>query len=99
MKNHRPVAVVCLDADNGKTILVLVATNPLEAYASKDQKHLCFIREGNVVPPEKDPQPISEREGQMILRTYFGLRALLSSLFESTIPIHGSAVAPNESSL
>ena len=79
----RHVSVVCLGADNGKTILVVCCINPSEAYASKDQKHLCFIRGGKLVLPDKDPQPISANEEIMIVRAFYALQLVLMNLFET----------------
>ena len=78
---HRHVVVGGFDADNGKFIMVVVCYEPFEAYASKDQKHLCFIREGKLVMPDKDPQSVSQREEQMLLRTFFALRGVITNLF------------------
>lgn len=83
-EKHKAVAVVTLDADDGKTILVCVCIDPLEAYASKDQKHLCFIREAKLVMPEKDPQLISEREQEILIRAFFGLKGMLVNLSKET---------------
>lgn len=77
----RPVAVVGLDADDGKNILVVVCLNPPEAYASKDQKHLGFIVSAKLIPT-KDAQPVSEAEHAMIIRAFFALRGTLTNLFE-----------------
>lgn len=80
---HQNVAVSGFTADNGKHIMVSVCTGPDEAHASKDQKHLCFIREAKLVLPDKDPQPISENEEKMILRSFFALRGVITNLFET----------------
>lgn len=78
----RPVVVSGLDGDDNKTILVTVCLNPPDAYVSKDQKHIGFIREGHVVP-DKDVKPLSEREQTLVMRHFFALRATLSNLYES----------------
>jgi hypothetical protein len=92
------VAVVTLTADNGETMLVVVRREPLEAYASKNQKHLCFMKAGKLVRPTLDPkkpedklEPISLNEEGMIWRAYFGLRGLLGNLFDP--PIHSAPKA------
>lgn len=79
---HQHVVVTAFPADNGKYLMVSVCANPSDASASKDQKHLCFIREGKLVLPEKDPESISENEEKMILRSFFALRGVITNLFE-----------------
>lgn len=79
---HQHVVVSGFTADNGKYIMVSVCTNPFEAHASKDQRHLCFIREAKLVFPDKDPQSVSEQEEKMLLRTFFALRGVITNLFE-----------------
>jgi hypothetical protein len=67
------------DADDGKYIMVVVTTNPNEAYASKDQKHLGFIVAANLVPA-KDAATVSEREHALIIRTHFALKVALENV-------------------
>jgi len=78
----RPVAVSGFDGDNDTHIIVVACLEPSEAYASKNQKHLGFIVGGKLVPA-KDAPLVSEREHSLILRHFFGLRALLTNLFET----------------
>lgn len=78
----RPVIVSGFDGDNNKTILVVVCLDPPEAYASKNNKHLGFIVAGKLIP-DKDAEPVSEREHKLIVRHFFGLRAALTNLFET----------------
>lgn len=77
----RPVAVMGLDSDDQKHILVVVALNPFDAYASKDGKHAGFIRGGQIVRHEKDAQ-LTENETKLVLRCFFALRAALSNMYE-----------------
>ena len=74
----RPVAVMGLDADDGKHIAVVVCLDPPEAYANKDQKHLGFIVAAKLVPG-KDSVAVSEREHQLIIRAHFALRVALEN--------------------
>ena len=75
----RPVAVMGLDADDGKHIAVVVCLDPPEAYANKDQKHLGFIVAAKLVPAPK-AEPVSEREHALIIRAVFALRVALDSV-------------------
>ena len=77
----RPVAVVGLDGDDNKHIIVVVCLDPPEAYASKDQKHLGFIVAAKLVPASK-AEAVSEREHELIIRAFFALRGTLTNLFE-----------------
>lgn len=79
----RPVVVSGLDGDDDKHILVVVCLDPPEAYASKNQKHLGFIRDGKMIPSE-DSEKVSDREHALIMRHFFGLRALLTNLYENS---------------
>jgi len=76
----RPVAVMGLDADDGKHIIVVVCLDPPEAYASKDQKHLGFIVAARLVPA-KDAQPVTEREHGLIIRAHFALKGALENAY------------------
>lgn len=67
------------DADDGKYIMVVVTTNPNEAYASKDQKHLGFIVAAQLIPAPK-AESVSEREHALIIRTHFALKVALESV-------------------
>jgi hypothetical protein len=69
-----------LDGDNETFILVTVCLEPPEAYCSKEQKHVGFIRGGKVIP-SKDIT-LSEREQTIVMRHFFALRAALSNLYE-----------------
>ncbi len=75
----RPVAVMGLDADDGKHIAVVVCLDPPEAYANKDQKHLGFIVAAKLVPAPK-AEPVSEREHTLIIRAYFALKVALDNV-------------------
>lgn len=75
----RPVAVMGLDADDGKHIAVVVCLDPPEAYANKDQKHLGFIVAARLVPAPK-AETVSEREHALIIRAYFALRVALDNV-------------------
>jgi hypothetical protein len=77
----RPVAVLGLDGDDGKHIIVVACLNPPEAYASKDQKHLGHIVAANLIPA-KDAEKVSEREHALIIRAFFALRVSLTNLYE-----------------
>jgi hypothetical protein len=61
----RHVMVATVDGDEGSTILVTVCVDPTEAYASKNQKHVGFIREDAFLP-DKGAQ-VSEPEVKAIL--------------------------------
>lgn len=75
----RPVAVMGLDADDGKHIAVVVCLDPPEAYANKEQKHLGHIVAAKLIPA-KDAEPVSEKEHALIIRTYFALRVALENV-------------------
>jgi hypothetical protein len=75
----RPVAVMGLDADDGKHIAVVVCLDPPEAYANKDQKHLGFIVAAKLVPAPK-AEPVSEREHALIIRASFALKVALDNV-------------------
>ena len=75
----RPVAVMGLDADDGKHIVVVVCLDPPEAYANKDQKHLGFIVAAKLVPAPK-AEPVSEREHALIIRAHFALKVALENV-------------------
>lgn len=64
-----------------KTILVVVCRNPSQAYASKDQKHIGFLREGKLVP-EKGAPAITEKDHAMIIRAYQALTVALINVHE-----------------
>lgn len=71
----RPVIVCGIDGDDGKHILITICLNPPEAYASKNQKHLGFIKDGTLVV-DKGMQ-VSEPEMKDIAVAYhFSLEAL-----------------------
>jgi hypothetical protein len=76
----RPVAVMGLDADDGKHIAVVVCLDPPEAYANKDQKHLGFIVAAKLVPAPK-AEPVSEREHALIIRAHFALKGALENAY------------------
>lgn len=77
------VAVMSLDADDGKIILVVVRLTaspaPPECYANKDQKHSGHMRDCRFVQSEKG-EPLTEREVAMVIRTSFALRNALSNI-------------------
>ena len=79
----RPVAVLGLDGDADKHIIVTVCLNPPEAYASKNQKHLGHIVAARLVPA-KDAEKVSDREHALIIRAFFALRVALTNLYEVT---------------
>lgn len=65
----RPVIVVGVDGDEGKLLLITVCLNPDEAYASKNGKHVGFLKEGVLVPDNKDV-PVSVVETFSIETAY-----------------------------
>ena len=71
-----------LTAEDGKTILVVVCRQPSQAYCSKDQKHIGFLREGKVVP-EKDAPTITEKDHHMIMRVFQALTVALLNIHET----------------
>lgn len=86
-RSGRPVAVMGLDGDDGKHILVVMCFNPIEAYVSKDQIHAGRFINGNLEPPKtKDEKEaaripkLSERETEMIIRTWRALRNALGAI-------------------
>lgn len=76
----RPVAVVGLDSDDNKHIMVVVCLDPPEAYANKDQKHLGHIVAAQLVLVKG--ATVSDREHTLIIRAFFALRGTLTNLFE-----------------
>lgn len=76
----RPVAVIGLDGDDGKHILVVVCLNPPEAYTNKDNKHIGHIVAAKVVPV-KDAQTLSEREHTLVIRAHFALKNALENAY------------------
>lgn len=86
----RHVTCCSVDGDDGKTILVLVCCTKqsertvVEAYASKDQQHAGWIREGRWCPEEpkrkedadKIPK-LSEKEISMVMRAAQALRNVI----------------------
>lgn len=76
----RPVAVMGLDADDGKHIAVVVCLDPPEAYANKDQKHLGFIVAAKLIPA-KDAAALSEQEHTRIIRAHFALKVALENAY------------------
>lgn len=62
------VAVLALEADDGKTIMVVVCSGG-EAYANKDCKHLGHIK-GDLLVPVKGAPEITGREQALILRAH-----------------------------
>jgi hypothetical protein len=85
MKNQ--VAVMGLDADDGKTILVVVCINPitstmLRAYASKDGTHVGTIIAGTFCPA-KDAELMSANETRLIVRAHFALRNSIANVLET----------------
>jgi len=75
------VAVMGIDADDGKIILIVVGINPLRAYASKDGSHVGRIIAGSFVPA-KDAELMSANEVRLIVRAYFALRNALGNVCE-----------------
>jgi hypothetical protein len=75
------VAVMGIDADDGKTILVVVGINPLRAYASKDGSHIGRIIAGSFVPA-KGAEIMSANETRLIVRAHFALRNALCNVCE-----------------
>lgn len=69
------------EGDN-KTILVVVCRNPSQAYCSKDQKHIGFLREGKIVI-EKDAPSITEKDHTMIFRAFQALTVALINVHET----------------
>lgn len=74
----RPVVVGCVDGDEGAHILVTVAEQPTEAYASKNNKHLGFIRDGKLEVDKK--AVVSPSENGSILATYALLYEVVQKL-------------------
>ena len=76
----RPVAVMGLDGDNDKHIMVVVCLSPPEAYVNKDNKHIGHIVAANVVPV-KDAAILSEREHTAVIRAHFALKVALENAY------------------
>lgn len=74
----RPVVVACVDGDGDEHILVTVAEQPTEAYASKNNKHLGFIRDGKLEVDKK--ATVSPSENSSILTTYALLYEVVQKL-------------------
>lgn len=70
--------VAGIDGDAGEHILVTVAERPTEAYASKNNKHLGFIREGKLEVDKK--AIISPSENAAILAAYALLYEVVQKL-------------------
>lgn len=75
----RSVVVAGVDGDDGKNILVVVCLQPDEAYASKNQKHIGFIRDGKLIPEPKG-EPASQRETTAIESAYAALRVAILAI-------------------
>lgn len=82
----RPVAVMGIDAEGGKHIVVVVCLNPPECYASKDQVHAGWVVAGKFVPAKEDkdwrPARLTEGEQVKVVRAYFALRVALTNIYE-----------------
>lgn len=76
----RPVAVMGLDGDNDKHLMVVVCLNPPEAYVNKDNKHVGHIVAAKVVPA-KDAAILSEREHTAVIRAHFALKNALENAY------------------
>ncbi len=57
----RDVAVMTMDADDGKIMMVVVCSKPSEAYITKDQNNIGFIEDGKFKPKNKS-MSLSENE-------------------------------------
>ena len=80
----KQVAVMGFDADDGKTILVVVTMSPLYAYANKDCKHVGRIIAGTFCP-EKDAELMSANEVRLIVRAHFALRNSIANVCEPDV--------------
>jgi hypothetical protein len=78
----KQVAVMALDGDEDKTLMVVVCLNPLDAYVSKDGKNIGHIVSGKL-NPVKDAK-FSEREEKLIIRSSGLLFTALLDMVELT---------------
>lgn len=70
--------MVALSSEDDKTIMITAASDPVEVYVSKDQKHVGFIKGAQFLLDKEPRQSLSESETDKCIQLHFGLLNLLS---------------------
>jgi|SRR5580698_6390042 hypothetical protein len=72
----RSVAAVVIPSG----LMVVVCTEPNDAYSSKDGKHMGHIRDGKFIPAPKSEAIATPKEQVLIMRAYYALTGALHNL-------------------